>query len=261
MKWQPFIFLMIVSLASCSKTPDYVISENDMAMLLADIHEADAVVTFDKQHYKEDSTKEVLRESIFAKHGVSEEQFDTSLIWYGHNLDVYTEVYDNVVKILKDRQKRIIAEAKGAGEKMTLSGDSVDIWASTPHIIFDRKRLGKDAQIAFSLPADNNSKAGDRYEWRFILYNATKEGNALIAVDYDDGSSEYHSQNIKPDETAKLTLQSDSTLNVTRVYGYLIYKMEEEDAVFTDSIMLYRSRLNSDRYNFHNFQRKVKNVR
>ena len=149
MKWQPFIFLMIVSLASCSKTPDYVISENDMAMLLADIHEADAVVTFDKQHYKEDSTKEVLCESIFAKHGVSEEQFDTSLIWYGHNLDVYTEVYDNVVEILKDRQKRIIAEAKEAGEKMTLSGDSVDIWASTPHIIFDRKRLGKDAQIAF----------------------------------------------------------------------------------------------------------------
>ncbi len=259
MKWLvPILPLMLFAAVSCSKTPDYVINEDDMASLVADIHEADAIVTIERESYRTDSQKTALRDAVFARHGITEEQFDTSLVWYGHNLDIYSEVYEEAIKILENRQKDIIAEAKEAGEKMTLSGDSVNIWPSSQHAIFDRKRNGNDIQLSFSINADDNSHAGDRYEWRFIVYNASSNGNALIGVDYADGSSEYHTQQIRPDETAKLILQSDSTLNVSRIYGYMVYDMEKEDAVFADSIMLYRSRLNRERYNYHNFQRKVK---
>lgn len=259
MKRLPLIMItLLLALSSCSKTPDYVISESDMAELIADIHEADAVITFEKDSYSTDSAKMALRNSVFSRHGITEEQFDTSLVWYGHNLDIYSEVYEEAIDILKERQKEIIAEAKEAGERMTLSGDSVDIWTSGRHTIFDRKRVGDYAQLSFSINADENNRAGDRYEWRFILY-ALDGGDALIGVDYSDGSSEYHTQKVKPEETTKMTLQSDSTLHVSRIYGYLLYTMKDEDAVFADSIMLYRSRLNKERYNYHNFQRKVKN--
>lgn len=252
------LLLMLAAVQSCSKTPGHVISEDDMAELVADIQEADAVVTLEKNSYASDSQKVALRNAIFAKHGITEEQFDTSLIWYGHNLDIYSEVYEEAIKILEERQKSIIAEAKEAGEKMTLSGDSVNIWTSAQQQIFDSKRSGKDAQLAFSIAADENSRTGDRYEWRFIIYNALSETNAFMGVDYSDGSSEYLTMRVKPEETTKLVLQSDSTLNVSRIYGYMLYNMEDEDAIFADSVMLYRSRLDSERYNYHGFQRKVK---
>ena len=73
-----------------------------MASLVADIHEADAIVTIERESYRTDSQKTALRDAVFARHGITEEQFDTSLVWYGHNLDIYSEVYEEAIDILKD---------------------------------------------------------------------------------------------------------------------------------------------------------------
>ncbi len=229
-----------------------------MAEVMADIETANAIVDMNRDFYASDSSKTALRESILKMHGVTSAEFDTSLVWYGHNLDIYTDVYENAIEILQDRQKDIIAEAKKAGEKMTLSGDSVDIWQGSKLAIFNKRQIGEIAQVAFSIPADDNSRQGDRYQWRFHLYNSANNGQALIGIDYTDGTSEYQVKEAKPDEITEIILQSDSTLKVGRVYGYMVYQMKDEDAVFADSLSLYRSRLNSEIYNYHGFQRKVK---
>lgn len=252
------LFVALAMLSSCKKTPDYVISEDEMAELMADIETANAVVEMDFRDYSNDSSKIILLKSILEKHGVTEQQFDTSLMWYGHNLDIYRDVYKHTVELLQDRQKDIVAEAKEAGEKMTLAGDSVDIWQGSRYSIFTKKQFGDYAQVDFSIPADENSRLGDRYYWKLRLYNALAEGHALLGVDYSDGSSEFQTKEVHSDETVELSVQSDSLVNVTRIYGYMLYEMKDEDAVFADSLSLYRSRLNSERYNFHGFQRKIK---
>lgn len=59
------------------------------------------------------------------------------------------------------------------------------------------------------------------------------------------------------DEHSSIMLQADSNKIVSRVYGYMLYEFENESAVFVDSLMLYRSRLNSNIYNRHNRQRTI----
>lgn len=252
------LLLALSVLTSCKKTPDYVIGESDMAELIADMEVADAVVEINRQNYSSDSLRDELRQSILKKHDVTEEEFDTSLMWYGHNLDIYRDVYENAKGILEDRQKDLIAEAKEAGEKMTMSGDSVDIWQGARIAIFDKKRIGGYAQLNFSIPADENTQQGDFFKWKFRILNMQSDGQALLGVDYVDGTSEYQIKSVRPEETLSIDLQADSLISVERVYGYFLYRMKDEDAIFADSISLYRSRLNRDRYNFHGFQRKIR---
>ncbi|MDE6458729.1 MAG: DUF4296 domain-containing protein, partial [Muribaculum sp.] len=74
---------------SCDRTPDYVISPDDMASLLVDIHKGEGVVDLNSSAYRGDSARKVLKQSRYMRHGVTAEQVDTSLEWYGHNIEKY----------------------------------------------------------------------------------------------------------------------------------------------------------------------------
>lgn len=243
---------------ACNRTPDHVIKQDDMAELMADMQLANAVVDAKYEEYLNDSLKKVLKQSVLIKHNISKEKFDTSLYWYGQNLDIYKEVYDNVIEILKERQEDIIEEAKIAGEQMTVTGDSVDIWENGKATIISNYQIGNMAELKFSIPADVNSRNGDKYEWNMFLLNGGKTANAALFVDYDNGTTEYQSKEFRMDEMNKILIQSDSTLTVTRLYGYMRYNLKDESSLFVDSISLYRSRLNAGRYNYHNYQHKVR---
>lgn len=249
--------LLLACLSACNSVPEGVIDTDKMAELMADIHEANAVVELNPNTYTSDSIKMSLKQAVLARHGVTEAQFDTSLMWYGHNLDIYKDVYDNVIKILEKREQDVIAEAQLAGEKMTITGDSIDIWTLSRRDILNSEQLGEYAQLKFSTRADESARKGDRYEWHLYLYNGKMSADALLGVDYNDGSSEYQISSLRMDEHSTVTLQADSNKVVSRVYGYLLYEFENESAVFVDSLMLYRSRLNSSIYNRHNRQLKI----
>ena len=61
MRRLPVIFLLLVLIVSCNKTPDYVISEDKMARLMADLYIGDAVVESEHRTYANDSEPEILR--------------------------------------------------------------------------------------------------------------------------------------------------------------------------------------------------------
>lgn len=221
-------------MSSCSKTPKGVIPEKDMAVLLADMAEGDAVVELNRSDYGSDESRKALKQSILIKNGYTQADFDKSLMWYGHNLDVYGDVYDDVVSILEDRQRDARNEAKKVGEKLVAAGDSVDVWQQSHSLLFDRRQCGGLVQLAFSYPADSEMRTGDRYEWRMQMVNAKNAATLFVGVDYADGSSEFQSQSLMPEETASIVLQTDSTRTTKRVYGYMNYKMVMENAVFVD---------------------------
>ena len=99
-----FLLLMLaVSLLSCDKTPSHVMSINDMADLIADLQIADAYIESHINEFESDSSKMVIKQSVFKKHGITQQDYDTSLVWYAHNMEDYTKAYDKAVGKLKNR--------------------------------------------------------------------------------------------------------------------------------------------------------------
>ena len=120
-------------LAACSKVPDGILSEKKMQGVLTDMLLAEAMVNVDYNTYKSDTMKLALYESVFRKHDITQAVYDSSLVWYGRNLDIYMEVYN---RVLADLNKRINNLGDVQADAAPVSNrDSVDIWPRRSYLV------------------------------------------------------------------------------------------------------------------------------
>lgn len=159
---------------------------------MADIHTGEAVVEANSSSFRNDSTKQAFIQSICLRHGVTTQELDTSLYWYGNNLQEYIKVYDKTVSILEGR----IAEAEKAGGKSTeriqsisLDGDSVNLWQG-PATIRNTANNPSDF-LTFTFNTDRHWERGDRYTISARPINPRSALFMTIAVAYNDGTAEY----------------------------------------------------------------------
>lgn len=226
---------------SCNRVPSYVIAPDDMAELMADVRMADAVVTVQRKEYTTEARKLALKRAVLARHGVSEEKFDTSLIWYGKNIGIYQDVTKASIEILEKRLKE--AQALAAGEAaMSVSGDSVDIWDAARYVVVGQRT--PTHYYTFNYDADPNWERGDVYTMRARLLNQAQSAEWNMTAVYDDGAVETITQTIQLNNLAKqeITLVTDSTRTATNISGWLNVEPLPGHVAIADSISLMRRR-------------------
>lgn len=226
--------LMALSIAGCSGRPDNVLSDEQAASLLADLHIADVYGTMEGSVPEAmsmdtgDSARKVLRQSVMARHGVSESQLDTTLGWYGRNLDKYEEMYELVLVKIDEKRQSLRQDDGHASDTPTL-------W---PYGNMQRIQGAKDGAsvlVPFDVPASSVGKGG-RLRWEGKLLNAREPLEIFMAVDYADGSTGYVQRNISGEGRQSLTLQTDSGAKVSRAYGYL--RVRQSQPLMLDSVSL-----------------------
>ncbi len=227
-------------LGGCRKQPDGVLSQEEMALVVADLHMADGVTALNYSQYPTDSARQALKQSVLAARGVSQQQLDTSFMWYGNHLDKYMEVCDRVIEILQERQNSIAA---GASAQIAMAGDSVELWPNARHIIGSPRMLSR--VMTFTLDPDTNWRPGDIYTLQSTVINARNRVASRILADYSDGTTDYRDEPGTSQGTASLKLQLDSTRTPERVYGYIILDPDRRDYFHLDSISLVRTRRES----------------
>ncbi len=231
--------------AACKKVPSHVIQPDDMASLMADIHTAEVVVEMSRSGIFNDSLKQVMRESVYMRHGVNSQEVDSSIAWYGRNIKYYMEVYDKTIEIL---EHRLIESGNriAADNALSIAGDSVDVWPN-PRFISINDRLPSKL-ITFSFDRDHNWEKGDNYTWRAKLFNTDGTMEWLIGVEYSNGSVEWISQNQEGDGWRYIAIQTDSLRTPTRLFGYISAINRPGTDMRLDSVELVRKRLNKMMY-------------
>lgn len=271
------ILLLVLSLMSCDRAPRGVISKSDMADLIADLQVADAYIESHREEFPNDSTKQVLKQSIFKKHGITSQDYDSSLVWYAHNMEDYVKAHDQALGKLKERYDKLAkSKDKGAFEdaegndkgrlasrdedinrpkiaKIGAKGDTTDLWQGKRRFMLTQgARCGF---IPFDIVPDADKQSGDRYQ---LAYKLTRGGNsfkASINVDYTDGTTAQVSRGSTSDGWVTIHIQSDTTRQVRRVYGYVSYNIQRGGAAYVDSIMLLRTHLDKSNYGYIHAQR------
>ena len=241
---------------ACSKVPGGVIPPDRMAELLADFHIGEAVVDMNRGEFYNDSLRQLYKQSVYARHGVTPEEVDSSFAWYGRHMSEYMEVYDKTIEILDHRLietgNRIAAEAA-----LSIAGDSVDVWPNARFITFNELMPSRMATFSFS--NDENWERGDSYTWRAKFFNNTENLCFTIVAEYTDGTVEIATKNFSADGWNEIVFNTDSTLTANRIFGFIDGISRPGTSLRTDSMEMIRKRVNHDvapnRYNIRTFKK------
>lgn len=113
-KIQLALIIIILFFSSCSleqkeiSIPDYVITQDSMVHILADVHIQEAMMNQYSQegrHMKMNPVKQY--QLIFDKYKISKERYDSSYQFYLDNPSLLNKIYENVVIELTKMQAEI----------------------------------------------------------------------------------------------------------------------------------------------------------
>ena len=241
MKILPLAGILLIVHAGCSRTPRGVPDSEEMALLMADVYTAESVIEFNPANYSNDSLKKVVKQSVLTAHKISQADFDSAIVWYGHNIEEYIKVCDRAVEILEKRRDDIPDDQDGR-MLMVVAGDSAQVWPLAPFYHITSHLPSR--YLTFNLPKDDTWEASDQYELGYKLLNMRSPVNSFIGVEYDDGGTVYATATSKADGWERLKIQLDSTRVAKSIYGFIKFTPETDEHIYVDSISLIRTRTN-----------------
>lgn len=240
--WAKYLLVGFIAIivGGCNKVPDYVIPPDKMAELLSDIHIGESVVETNSREYSGDSLKKVLKQSIYAKHGVSAEQVDTSLVWYGHNIEEYIKVYDLVIERIEGELENTDVASDGTKVQIAAVGDSVDTWSDARRRNFTIMQPSE--YLKFTFKRDENWERGDLYTWKMKMFNGRSPMYITLAVEYTDGSNDFVTKSVSQEGWIDVQLPTDSAKVARTLFGVVKLTPKRFESAYIDSISLVRER-------------------
>lgn len=280
------MLLTLLGLMSCDRTPGGVMSVNKMSDLIVDLQLAEAYVESHSDLYENDSALLVVKQSVFKKHGITQEDYDSSLVWYAHNMEDYNKAYDKAITKLKGRYDKLNKGGKGdmdspeemmagpagvpthqvapgrvpAGKHLKrlnndIKNDTADLWqGQRSYLLTQGLRRGF---ITFDLTPDANKQPGDRYQLAYKLMRGGNEFKVSLNLDYNDGGTAQLTRSTNSDGWVSIDIQSDSARRVRRIYGYVSYDMKRSRMAYIDSLSLMRTRMSDRNYGLIHVQRTL----
>lgn len=144
-KW---IVILCMGLAIVGCRPRGVLSNHEMRDVLYDLHRMDGALQTIGYNYGRNEETSAYYQSVLDRHGITQAQFDSSLVWFTDNPQIFNKIYPNVIArlqadfdhevALRDERverKRSEKERKRLGKVQTtetqatpLSQKTVDEW-------------------------------------------------------------------------------------------------------------------------------------
>lgn len=228
--WNPWysVFLLVFFLTACQvRRPKGVLSDARMENVLYDYHIARAMG--EEVPYNESYKRLLYIESVFKKQGITQAEFDSSMVWFSRNPEVITKIYEKVNLRLKAESNAInhLIAMRDNKPKESLPGDSVDVWVWQR--VYQLTGMPLANKILFTLPSDTNFHAGDTLRWniRFCFHNGVPDSlrAPLMAmqVKYKNDSVITGILKVKNTGIGTITLFADTLIKMKEVRGFIYY--------------------------------------
>jgi len=138
--------IVLIGAVACTprpNRPDFVPDQEEMALLLADIYQIEAAISQGGRQVNRNDEKFVgYYKDVLDKHGITKLEFDSAVSWYSSYPELYSEVYDEVISTLSQRDALLKKELSEQNQ------DKKDMIDQIPNM----KNLWEGRQSSFSLP-------------------------------------------------------------------------------------------------------------
>ncbi len=199
--------LVAAVLVSCqTDTPDGVIPQGTMTDLLYDYHRASAMA--ESREGKLEEERYLLIHKVFEKYGVTEAQFDSSMVYYSGHAKNLVKMYEKI----DGRLKRELADLgatlnNDVYANITSVGDTAMIWQTANLWLMNNAR--ENLQIIHIQP-DSTFRLGDtymlRFSTRFVGNMARRDAYAMLTARFDNDSVSAQSARVSGDHETTLRI-------------------------------------------------------
>ncbi len=234
------LFLLLVLTSCGKKVPDDILPPEKMEAVLYEHQFSNALRM--ELPYGTMENRKAFWSYINKKHGVTQAEFDSSMVWYTRHSSYLNDVYKEVqnrfqrdIQLLEKQENVLIAK------KTSLSGDSMDVWQDfTLHLLSSSPLNDK---LIFAIQADTTYKPLDKFslESHLTFFPSAPTQHAIVALSivFTNDSIIGITKQIKESGFHQLTLQPDSAYEIRTVKGFVYLPKGKK----TNSLLLNRLKL------------------
>jgi hypothetical protein len=218
------LFLVVVSLGglqSCKPSvPSEYLSQKQMENVLYDYHLAQGMTEAEGEPAK----FELYKDEVLKKYGISQADFDSSMVYYMRHADILHDIYSNV-------SDRITEEANAQGATVSqmanfgdLQGDTANIWHENNAMVLSPQQPFN--YQSFSFVADTTFHKGDRvmmqFDTQFIYQDGMRDGIAVLAVTFKNDSVASTNVHLMNSQNYVLSIEDNDSLGIKKIQGYMM---------------------------------------
>lgn len=219
------LFILLGMVACKPKVPSQYLRPQKMVDVLYDYHLADGLVLYDQEVGNSKERQMAYRLEALHKHGVTQEQLDSSLAYYFRHTEELQKIYEEVSKRLSDEAIALGASANDIrlyGEE-GLRGDTSNIWVGPPTAILLPNEPNNI--IRFHLKTDTTFHAGDKvmlvFDSQFIVQEGSRDAVAMLAMRFANDSVAKTQINISSNNHYSLQLTDNKHLGIKEIRGFV----------------------------------------
>lgn len=247
-----YMVAAVAMLTGCKpKVPSKYIQPDDMEDLIYDYHIAQGVAS--QESGNPDYQKRLTFEMVLKEHGVTQAEFDSSLVYYYTRADRFQDIYKNVSERLNKESEKYGGAAVSAVQtfaKASLNGDTVDVWNGNRALMLLNDRPYHLYQ--FSQKTDTSFHAGDSFMMTmnntWLMQNGNRQAVVYLAITYDNDSTAKQYNTITGSGVTTLRIPYCKE-KVKEIKGFVMCGMRPAKdntnnlcLLFVDNIQLYKFR-------------------
>lgn|SRR5574344_170484 len=244
----PFIFMSLLFIVACENRPKGVLSTGKMEDVLYDYHIMQGIIDQLPDNEKEDKAQNYIN-AIFAKHGITEDEFESSVIYYNRHAKELHGIYENI----KKRYTAINEEIQlvnGNNDMVAIyatGGDTTNLWSSAKLLILRNKELQN--RESFTIHADTSFHRRDQFILTLtpIFFKENRDDydislNVGLSVMYKNGKHVGTTRLITGNGIQQITLKAEEGQDIKSVTGFFYYKGKKtmRNLCLIDNISLVR---------------------
>ena len=251
------IVMFVLSMLQACKpsVPGKYIQPGDLEDILYDYHLAQALATSDPMsNYDFERTKYFL--AVLKKHGVTQADFDSSMVYYYSHLDRLKPIYMEVNERLADEAKLVGASVATIGRytAYSTSGDTANIWKNrTDILLIPRPTMNR---FDFTVDVDTSFYKGDSFMFQFmseyLWQSGSKDAVVCIVTKYEGDSIIQTTNHVSVSGISQVFVPANREQKLKQMSGFIYLNASTDDEMTRK--MMFISQMHLIR--FHNKEMK-----
>lgn len=236
-----FLLTIVAALAfvSCKpQVPGKYLQPGEMEDILFDYHIAMGMVSPNDTN---DFEKRMYAASVFRKHGITEAEFDSSLVYYTRHSDRLLTIYENVSKRMGDEAVSLgasSADIANFGENAA-NGDTANVWKEAASMAL--ATVVPDNVESFHIAADTAFHKGDKlvfsFDTQFIFQDGYKDAVALMAVRLGNDSVVSKTVHISESNRYSIVIADEQCMGIKDIRGFICLNNPPNSSLTTLKLM------------------------